>query len=516
MKRRLGHWAAEYTDKQASGEPMSRWRRTKTSLLAGRFIPTERAKRSMVARGNAFKTKENELTSAVASREREKAAAETGNVGAGKELDLDTIQKSMDGIAREKSKGRFANQYKIKDYERQAKEAMRDLIATGSTLELNGYKVNDGGKQRFIWQTNMWRDLLNGSPELYREIKGQAPDWVPHRTPNGLPKFRGEGDSLEAENVRARVAEAESIDTNTPEFTAFASQFSARAENRKLNFDDLASDMEWAESEYTVATELDVGTLAKVHPTYYERLGDMARKGNALVEQGEATGDRGLVNMGKQLLRPAQEFGRAIERIGSGRGGQEALEHLKGGADTMEHLDAALQYSGVGGAITSKPANWDQEHPGVGWKGQGSFDHVLEVMHEKEILRTEEIRTGAPTGGQPTQTQGNQTTATQQTGQAQAAQVQQPAWTPGPRGSVVFNQPPVVQPAQGGQFEVRIDHGQLAQAIGEQVGTQFRQALKESGLHQRPNAETPAGTGEGNMPPNDNDEEDNNGGDQNT
>jgi hypothetical protein len=81
---------------------------------------------------------------------------------------------------------------------------------------------------------------------------------------------------------------------------------------------------------------------------------------------------------------------------------------------------------------------------------------------------------------------------------------------------MVFGQPQGVQPTQGGPFEVRIDHGQLAQAIGEQVGTQFRQALKESGLHQRPNAETPAGTGEGNMPPNDNDEGDNNGGDQNT
>jgi hypothetical protein len=517
MKRRMGHFAAKYTDKDAEGNATPWRERTMNSLLAGRFIPTQRAKAGMVARGNAFKSKENELKTALASRRREKAASATEDVSIGKQMDLDTIQRAMEEISKK------PNQYKVADLEREAKEAMRDLIATGSTLELNGMTVKERGengeiKERHVWQTGMWRDLLNGSPDLYRQVKGDAPDWVPHRNPAGLPKYRGEltNEVAKRREYAEQGMSSTEIDAKIEEDRQDAGRVFLRT---AAGHPELVDDVQYASSLHETVTEMDAGGIARVHPTYFERIGDLGKKGGELYRQGEESGDESLMQVGKALMEPAREFGSLVQRLANQQGGRQQLSAMMGGKDTMEHLDYGLQFSGLPEVNLPKPTNWDDATQGEWKKGSGSLEMILASGERQEQARLAGGTAAAASAAPAEQTQVTAERVVERpvtTAGGAAGGQGSGAWSRGPGGAMVFGQPQVVQPTQGGQFEVRIDHGQLAQAIGEQVGTQFRQALKESGLHQRPNAETPAGTGEGNMPPNDNDEGDNNGGDQNT
>lgn len=392
QKRKADFRAAEYTDE----DPFRT--RLKNSLLAGRFIPTRRAKGAMIARGNEYKSKESDLEQAIQSRRREKAASRGQNVMAGKQMDLDAISKASrdaaDAYGRE-------DVFAAKAHERTAKEAMRDLISTGSTLELNNQKITDSdGKQKYVWQTKMWADLLNSNPELYREIKGQAPDWVPHRTPTGLPGYRGEyGPEDEARQRSSMAARG----MGPAEINAEIAKNKDLAEFRRTagGHPDLVDDVQWASSLNTTVEELDAQALGRVHPTYFERIGDMAQKGHNVRLQAEAATDpaekASLTRVAETLEQPSVEFGKLISRLAKESGGRQHLAAVMGGADTMEHLDYALQYSGAqdasGNVVVKTAAK----------KGTGSMEAIMEAGERDETIRNEQARTG---GSRPPEDEG--------------------------------------------------------------------------------------------------------------
>lgn len=385
MKRRMGHWAAEYTDVDEHGNKLPLWQRARTSMLAGRFIPTERAKRGMVSRGNAFKNKENELTTALASRRREKAASRTEDVSIGKQMDMDTVERSMNEIAEEQGKIR-PNQYRIKDLEREAKEAMRDLVATGSTLEMDGMKVNvpdgkGGTKQAHVWQTGLWRDLLNGSPDLYRQVKGDAPDWVPHRNPTGLPKYRGgiNNETIKRREMAAEGLTAAEIDQRIEGMRNEAGRVFLRTANGHPEYVD---DVQYASALHETVTEQDAHSLSRVHPTYFERIARLAEKGESvkaevakLRQAGQQAEADKLEEVQVALQAPAKEFGELVGRIASTHGGRNQLGSMMGGADVMQHIDHALQFSGANGANRSQ---------GAKWAGEGSLEAMLTLGAQAE------------------------------------------------------------------------------------------------------------------------------------
>jgi MFS family permease len=437
MKRKMGHFAAEYVDKNHEGE-FSRGRRAFSSMLAGRFIPTERAKAAMIARGNAYKTKEGELKTALATRRREKAASQTGDVGIGKQMDLETIQNAMDEISEEKAKSR-PNQYRIKDLEREAKEAMRDLIATGSTLELNGMKVKDAnGKDRHVWQTGLWRDLLNGSPDLYRQVKGDAPDWVPHRNPIGLPKYRGEDWDPSQPGYAQREAEfrvnmaALGKDTLEIEDEIKTNQARAAFLRTAGGNPEYVDDVQQAASLHETVTEQDAGSIARVHPTYFERIGDLAKEGRAVQEKALADRRAGLISadkynnlidVGQALAAPAEEFGRLVANIASNHGGRNQLGGMLGGSDTMKHLDYALQYSNLRDERDDERVIVN-DTPGDKWnegqRGKDSLQRVITYGDEIETQRGRAPQVRAPQAAQPGQQGAGRQAGTQQTNQASA------------------------------------------------------------------------------------------------
>lgn len=427
------------------------------SIQAGRYMPTRRAQGMMIKGGNEWNSEEDALEELIAARGREKATSSKRDIGAGKERSMDRLAQALTGLNE--------NPRSIK-WRRQAKNALKDLIATSSTYELHNLPVKvktaNGEIEQFAWQTDAWRDLLAGSPELYGKVAGSSPDWAPHRTPTGIPGYRGQYTaSDELEDRQKMAAQGISQDEIDKKISGKKEEMAFRA-----SFDEKTTPWHknpmWAASLKTTVEELDGQSLARIHPSYYDRIGQMAESGKEVEAQARearaagrtADADR-LEKQAKALLAPAQEFGAFMERLLSDQGGRNQVAAILGGKDTEGFINNALK------------------HSGVKYNDEGKI--IQEMLHTSRINEATEMRGGPLEAGE--------------TGELNLRHAAPSSPTaPGPSSTVTAQAPPA-QAGPASQAPPSVSTDDMKKAFGEAI----RENAEVFGARTRPPTPPPPG-----------------------
>jgi len=296
-------------------------------VQSGHMLPTERSRRLTIAAGDKWSSERNEEISAVAARRREKATAKERDIGAGKQAAMRMVEEGlMPGADK-----------------RIAQAGIRDLIRSNSFYELANSTIIDptDGREKYIWQTDVWRDTVAGDGELYGKVAAARPDWAPHRLPSGLPKYRGE---IEPDVNRITERLKLQMQSEGKSETEISAELPARvqkevnrvqAENKLLQGNE---NVQYATALSDVVGEMDARQLSNISPVFYQRIAQMAEEGQRLKAMGQE-------DIGNRLMAPAVELGNFFERLARS-GGTFNLASITGASETQQLIDSALRAGG--------------------------------------------------------------------------------------------------------------------------------------------------------------------------
>lgn len=317
------------------------------NAASGRVIPTRRALGQAIANQDKNAQEEDALEEAIAKRGRDKRTGSEMDIAAGKRMSMNMVEEGMAKALEGRQKGDL---YKTAGGERTAKAGIRDLIRTSSFLELAKMRIVDpeDGREKFIWQTDMWRNTVAPDGELYGKVGAARPDWKPHRLPSGLPKYRGELDPGYKENIAKNTTEELRRQGKTEaEIQAEIPRRIKSAEDRAalLRSDE---ELQYAAALTEVVAETDSRDLQGLNPVFFERVGQMAEQGVTYLKQAAQTTDPAeaarLRQKGELMVKPAMELRGFFQRLAA-TGNQFQLGNVMGGGEAEGLVDFALQYT---------------------------------------------------------------------------------------------------------------------------------------------------------------------------
>lgn len=415
-----------------------------TNVASGRLIPTRRQLGVAIARQDEHSSKEDAIEEAIAKRGRDKATGSKRDIMAGKEMSMDMVAEGL-ALAYEAQKN--GELYSRLRGERMAKAGIRDLIRSRSFYELAKRKIKDpsDGQMRYIWETDMWRNTVAPDGELYSITSQERPDWVPHRLPTGLPKYRGEdvapdwADKMRVSLQKKGMSPAEIDD---------------RIRDRAVEFELMQSGDEraqQAEALSDVMGETDARKLATVNPVMFERIGDMAEEGASLqteIDRATSANDLRLAHRlrvkQQMLMKPSVLFRGMVERLVE-TGNEYQLSQIMGGEDAEELVDHALEFTDTRGTGKTLVEIINRSRARPRGRSNGSGDNTSGGGTGDGDIGggTGGGSTGGGTGGGYTPRGGSTTSA-----------------------PVTFR-PSGAQAGLSGPVELKIDHKELAETIAE-------------------------------------------------
>jgi hypothetical protein len=329
-----------------------------TNIRGGRYMPTKRALGTAIQRQDEENSKEKGIMQVIAERERQKAYGKTGDVMAGKNVSINML---TDALAEAKG----ATGKKQADANRKAEAALRDLIKSNSFYELDKIRIKDpkDGREKFIWETDLWFRTIVNDNELYGTVSGKRPDWQPHRLPSGGPGYRGQWGAKEQGEFRDRLAKQGKSESE------IATEMDAEGRRRERLRESTGlpehENLQYAKALTDVIDETNPQQLANQSPLVFDRINRMAQSGVARAKEAKkvlgnaevarsagntAEADRltreaqELQVQANMLLAPADSLRESFNRTAKS-GGAQLLASIAGGAETGELVDKLLATS---------------------------------------------------------------------------------------------------------------------------------------------------------------------------
>jgi hypothetical protein len=363
-----------------------------TNVKSGRYMPTKRSLGTAIQRQDKENSEEKAIEGVITERERQKAYGTSRDVMSGKQISIDNLIEGLKAASGAKGMAKA-------NANRSAEAALRDLIKSNSFYELDKIKIEDPddidpntgkGREKFIWETDLWFRTIVNDNELYGQVSSKRPDWQPHRLPSGGPGYRGQWGTKEQNEYRERKQKQldGNVRSENPNYTdaevgtEVDKRLAVEMNNEGRRRERLRAsaklpeheNLQYAEALTTVMDETSPQQLANQSPLVFDRVARMAKSGvergkkaKNLLGEAEAARSRGDVAGAEQLTKKAQEqqiqanmllapadsLRSSFNRMAAG-GGAQLLQSIAGGKETGELVDKVLKISAEARNVDAK------------------------------------------------------------------------------------------------------------------------------------------------------------------